>query len=159
MNTPNFNYERTNTSSYLPTVSDLYKFLVKVNNLFPTHLSNKTNLNDFAIKLYNKTTLCVALSKNNEILSLVAGYTENLVNNMAYISVVATLPQACGQELATKQIQNFFKICKSKKIPAVHLYTSPNNFKAINLYKKLGFIKLEAENETRPLDLHLIRYI
>lgn len=133
-------------------------FLIKVDKSFPVPLSNKQNLKDFAIKLNEKATICIK-EENGEILSMVAGYTESLENNIAYISVVATLENARGKGYAKALVKDFINICKKKRIKAVHLYTVATNLSAVKMYKSIGFGKFILENEPRKNDLHLIYYI
>lgn len=133
-------------------------FLIKVDKSFPVPLSKKQNLSEFAIKLNEKATLCIK-EKDGEIVSMVAGYTENLADNIAYISVVATLESERGKGYSKSLVKDFIEICKQKKIDAVHLYTVATNISAVNLYKNLGFVEYIMENEPRPDDLHLIYYV
>lgn len=134
------------------------EFLIKVDKSFPVPLSKKQNLSEFAIKLNEKATLCIK-ENDGEIVSMVAGYTENLIGNIAYISVVATLEGERGKGYSKSLVKDFIEICRQKKIDAVHLYTVATNISAVNLYKKLGFVEYIMENEPRPDDLHLIYYI
>lgn len=55
--------------------------------LFPIALSEKCDLCKFARKLYDKATLCV-MWQGEEIIALLAGYTDNVENNLGYISIV-----------------------------------------------------------------------
>lgn len=130
----------------------------KVDQDFPEPLSHKQDLAAYAIKLYEKATIC-AVCENGEIISLVAGYTDNLTNAMAYIAVAATLPQARGRGIAAGLVRQFLSICENKKIRAVHLYAVPSNTSAMKMYQKLGFQPLKLENEQRPDDAHLVCYL
>ena len=130
-------------------------FLEKVDNNFPVSLSRKVNLSEYAKKLYNDATICVEYDKN-VIVAMVAGYTDNLVDNIAYISIVATCEDARGKGLAPKLLDEFLNVCKEKNVDAVHLYTTENNVLAKKLYYKFGFKKYFTKNESRPNDLHLI---
>ena len=134
------------------------EFLSSVDVLFPTPLSNKQNLTQFASKLVEKATIC-SVCENEKIVSMVAGYTENLSNNMAYISIVASHPTAQGNGYAKSLVNDFIQICKEKSINAVHLYTSKSNYVAIKMYENLGFVRWNLETEDRPEDLHLIYYM
>lgn len=134
------------------------EFLIEVDESFPVPLSKKQNLKEFSKKLYEKADVCVK-EENAKIVSMVAGYTENLENNIAYITIVATLENAKGKGYAKALIKEFIEICKVKKINAVHLYTVSTNVSAVKMYESLGFQKYIVENETRKDDLHLIYYI
>lgn len=136
-------------------VTSLEKFLYAVDNSFPVPLSEKQNLKDYAKKLFSSATICAEV-QNGEILSMVAGYTENLTDDIAYIAVVATLKAAQGRGLASKCVREFIEICKEKSIGAVHLYTDTSNETAKAMYQKIGFVNYTQENEPRPQDTHLI---
>jgi len=87
---------------------------------------------------------------------MVAGYTDNVINNIGYISLVATLPEARNQGLAQKLVAQFLEIAREKGLDAVHLYAVPSNKSAIRIYDNLGFVRYFCANEPRPDDLHLI---
>lgn len=141
-----------------PTEKELYEFLKDVDLSFPIPLSQKQDLLQFAKKLLTVATL-VTVYQDDELVSLVAGYTENVVNNMAYISVVATKEKARKQGYGKRTVKEFIAISKKKGLKAVHLYTVPSNLGAVNLYKNIGFTELFLENEPRKEDLHLVYYI
>ena len=139
-------------------VTQIKSFLTQVDHTFPTPLSQKQQLSTFAVKLYEKATLCTEVV-NNKIIAMVAGYTEEVIDNKAYISIVATLPEAKGNGLASKLVKEFISICKKKNLDAVHLYAVPTNRAAMHVYYKLGFIDWKLPDEPRPEDAHLIYYI
>lgn len=140
------------------TQLQLERFLREVDRDFPVPLSQKQDLSAFAQKLLEKATLC-EISRDGEIQSLVAGYTENLTAGKAYISLVATLAKARGNGFAPKLIRQFLQICREKQIPAVHLYTVAANTSAVKMYRKLGFEAYLMNDEPRPEDAHLIIYL
>ena len=133
-------------------------FLRAVDHTFPVPLSDKQELHGYAVKLCEKATLC---TKNDDkrIMAMVAGYTEDLVDDMAYISVVATLPEAQGKGIASELVRDFIRLCEEKHIVAVHLYAVPENVAAVRMYEKLGFVRYEKAGESRPDDVHFIYYI
>lgn len=137
---------------------ELFTFLNSIDGLFPVPLSNKVDLQQYAEKLLEKGQLCIE-RRNGEIVGLVAGYTENLTDNMAYISLVGTSEKAQNQGIATKLIKEFCDECRKKNIERVHLYTDIRNSNAIYLYEKIGFKKLIISNEPRKEDLHLVMEI
>lgn len=135
--------------------NDLINYLKKVDFSFPIPLSRKVDLDEYADKLLEKATLCCEY-KENELVGLVAGYTDNLVNNLAYIALVGVTENAQHQGIASGLVKEFCKVCNNKKIYKVHLYTDATNIKAIRMYKKLGFEEFLIENESRPQDIHFI---
>lgn len=81
------------------SVDQICTFLRKVDKMFPKALSEKTDPDEYALKLYKNATLCT-VEDDGEIVSMVAGYTENTVGAAAYISMAATLPQYRGEGLS-----------------------------------------------------------
>lgn len=132
-------------------------FLNEVDGSFPVPLSDKQNLATYAEKLITHATLCCEIV-DGKILSMVAGYTKNIPDNMAYVAVVATVPEKKGHGYAKKLVNEFLSICKENDISAAHLYTHKTNKIAIKMYKKIGFIDYKVINEPRPDDVHLIYY-
>ena len=135
----------------------LLEYLQKMDCCFPVHLSSKVSLDLYAEKLLQYATICAEFD-GDEIIGAVIGYTEQLPERIAYISLVGCLPNCQNRGFAKKLLFQFFEVCRSKKIPAVHLYTDSTNYKAIKLYSSLGFEKYIVNNETRPDDVHLIYY-
>ena len=133
----------------------LREFLYAVDQSFPVPLSAKQNLDAFAEKLILYATLCCEV-ENDRIVSMVAGYTDNVVKNMGYISVVATRTGYHRKGYASKLVQQFISISEHKDLSAVHLYAVSSNDAAIRMYEKLGFEKWVVEGEARPEDTHLI---
>lgn len=133
-------------------------FLEKVDKTFPVPLSKKQNIETYASKLHDKSTIC-AVFENHEIVSMIAGYIENVIDDMAYISIVATLPEYYGMGYAHKLVEEFIDSCKKRKLRAVHLYAVASNIAAMKLYKKIGFVEYMIQNEVRPNDVHLIFYL
>lgn len=142
----------------MPDVKMLERFLRQVDRSFPVPLSRKQELGAYARKLCEKATLC-ACCEGDEIISLVAGYTDDLPEDKAYMAVAATLPHARGRGLARKLVQEFIAICREKRIRAVHLYAVPSNAPAMKLYRSLGFRDYVIPDEPRPEDAHLILYM
>ena len=141
-----------------PRYEEIFDFLKAVDTAFPVPLSEKQSLEALAHKFCEKATVCYE-KRQGKIVCLVAGYTKEITDNMAYISVVATLPDVRGKGYAQRLVRQFLEICEGENIAAVHLYTDKSNAAAIALYKKLGFVFYTADNEPRPEDVHLIYYI
>lgn len=115
------------------------RFLRRVDAAFPIPLSHKQDLRQYSQKLCEKATLCAEV-ENESILAMVAGYTENVTDDMAYISLVATVKEARGRGLASKLVREFMAIAKERGLAAVHLYAVRSNAPAMQMYTKLGFV-------------------
>lgn len=139
-------------------INDIEEFLWKVNLDFPIPLDKKVDLSKYSVKLYNNATIKVEF-KDNKICGMVAGYTENLEDNISYISIVAVDKENRGYGIASKLVELFLEDCKNKNIRAVHLYTHKTNIGAIKIYKKIGFREISNFDDIRNDDIHLIKYL
>lgn len=135
--------------------TDVEKFLHAVDRNFPIPLSSKQNIKQFAAKLCEKGTLCTVY-ESGEIVAMTAGYTKDIIDNQAYISIVATKTEFQGKGYATKLIKEFIDISRETGLSSIHLYTARQNLNAINLYKRIGFREWSILEEPRPDDMHLI---
>ena len=139
------------------TVAALERFLREVDHTFPVPISEKQDLGDYARKLCDRATLCVETDADGErIVALVAGYTENVIDGRAYISLVATVPDAQGRGLGSRLVREFISVAAARGLDAVHLYAVPTNTPALSMYKRLGFEFWILPDEPRPDDIHLI---
>lgn len=132
----------------------IYKILKEVNYDFPVALSDKVDLMEYTIKLYERANLKVKLV-DDEIIGMVAGYIDNCVDKISYISLVAVRKEYRNQKIAKSLIKEFINECMIKKIDMIHLYTDKKNLGAIHLYQSLYFNKYEISNEPSPNDIHL----
>lgn len=140
------------------SIKQIEDFLFAIDQSFPVSLSKKQDLCAFARKLHEKATICARLD-GNKIVTALFGYTDNVTDNIAYMSVLASLPEARGKGYAQAVIHEFLDIAAKKGLSAAHLYTDRSNIAAIGLYEKLGFVPYLIPDEPRPNDLHLIYYI
>ena len=131
------------------------EFLRAVDKSFPVALSEKQDLHEFSKKLHTRATVC-AEENGGKILSMVCGYTDNVIENRGYISVVATRKEAEGRGYAKKLVGEFLEIAREKGLSAVHVYAAPENTRAVGMYKSMGFSEWKPKNEPRPGDMHLI---
>lgn len=132
----------------------LSSFLKRINYDFPIPLDKKVNIDEYVKKILKGTIKVYKC--NNKILGLVAGYTENIINNSAYISIVAVDKEFRGQGIANLLIKEFINDCIMKNIESINLYTHSTNINAIKMYKRLGFEENKVQNKDRRDDIHLV---
>ncbi len=137
----------------------LRDFLYIVDKNFPVPLSEKVDLDEYAQKLTDKADLIADVSDNGVIQALLAGYINSVDEGMAYIAIVATLPEMRGQGRAEKLVRKFINKCREQNIKGIHLYAVESNAPAVRLYEKLGFEVYKIEDEPRPNDLHLVLWL
>lgn len=137
---------------------ELYKFLKKVERLFPVPLSEREQLIMLASKFEKYGTVSY-VRENGKIIAICAGYTNDQVQRLGYISVVASLPEYTNKGYGKVAVQGFIEKAKNAGMKAIHLYADKENEAALNMYGKLGFVDWIIPDERRPEDKHLIRWI
>lgn len=137
---------------------ELYKFLKKVERLFPVPLSEREQLIMLASKFEKYGTVSY-VRENDKIIAICAGYTNDQVQRLGYISVVASLPEYTNKGYGKVAVQGFIEKAKNAGMKAIHLYADKENKAALNMYGKLGFVDWIIPDELRPEDKHLIRWI
>ena len=137
---------------------ELYKFLKKVERLFPVPLSEREQLIMLASKFEKYGTVSY-VRENGKIIAICAGYTNDQVQRLGYISVVASLPEYTNKGYGKVAVQGFIEKAKNAGMKAIHLYADKENKAALNMYGKLGFVDWIIPDELRPEDKHLIRWI
>lgn len=138
------------------TVDELYSFLIKVDNLFPIRLSEKTDLMTLAEKYYNFGECIGVCDDNDEILALAAGYINDESGLCAYISVLAVKPEFQGFGFSKKLLSGFIHLVVDRGFRIVSVHTHKTNFKAYKVYYDLGF-RVSDENKERKDDYYLIK--
>lgn len=137
----------------------LYDFICQVAYDFPTPLSQKTDLHLFAEKLCLRADM-VCATEGEELVGIIAGYLSNSISDIGYASILVVRREYRGLGIGKKLMQEFLAAAeKSENLKAVDLYAQNENTAAINCYVALGFQKYCLQNEPRPDDLHLIKYL
>lgn len=138
---------------------EILEFLQAVNFDFPVPLEKKVDLTEYAQKIKEKATLFAIKEEMSSIRGLIAGYTNNIESNLAYIALLAVRSNERGKGLSKILLKKFLEDCQEKGIQRVHLYTTKNNVVAQNLYKRFGFVPYVLNDEMRKEDVHLICHI
>ena len=99
------------------------------------------------------------VKEGDKIISLCAGYANDNLTRLAYISVVASLPEYAGKGYGKVAVRDFITKAINNGMKAIHLYAVKDNTPAIRMYENLGFIDYIVEDEPRPEDRHLILYL
>ena len=139
-------------------VTPILRFLIKVDHLFPVPLSEKKRLSELAGVFMVYGTMGM-VKEGDKIISLCAGYANDNLTRLAYISVVASLPEYAGKGYGKVAVRDFITKALNNGMKAIHLYAVKDNAPAIRMYESLGFIDYIVEDEPRPEDRHLILYL
>ena len=137
---------------------ELYEFLVKTDQLFPTPISQKTDLCAYAEKLHERADI-VSCIDNDRLCGVAAGYITNSVSDMAYISMVAVLPGLQGRGIGAEMVRAFISRAEKAGKKGVHLYAVYSNMPAMRMYRKIGFEEYVIENEPLPDNAHLVYWM
>lgn len=132
------------------TQKDILEHLKDCDKDFVPPLSNRVNLSDYAAKLVQKAERFEAWSMD-KLVALVAVYANNLTERTAFITNVSVIPAHTGKGLAGKLLRSSFIQLKALTFRKVLLEVSPSNEKAMNLYKKTGFLFLEKKDENNHI--------
>lgn len=136
---------------------DYIRFLKNVDKDFPIPLSKKIKIDEYAEKLISTANVIVE-KDNGKIIGMVAGYIDNSIEEISYISIVAVQKEYRGKSIAKKLLQKYIDECKEKNLKGIHLYTHKTNITALTMYKNFGFISKENVKEERTEDVHLFLY-
>lgn len=137
-----------------PNRLELIAFLHSIDQLFPIPLSHKVSIDEYADKLLKYATL-VSCYSNGSLVGLAAGYTKNLpAEGLAYLSIVGVSESRQKKGLGKALVEKFVAIAKDSGVNGVHLYTDPSNYKAIAMYRHLGFCRVFCDKDPRKNDVH-----
>ncbi len=140
------------------SLQQLYDFVEKIDKHLPVTLSERVDLKEYVKKIYNYGHIKVVMV-NGAIVSLIAGYTENLPDDMSYLTLIGTLPEHSGHGYAKKVMAAYEEDCKELGIKGIHLHTAVNNIPARQLYKEMGYVDYKVENEPWPKSCHLAKWL
>ena len=114
------------------------------------HKKKKIDLIKYLKKL-SKNELLFGIFNNDEH---VANFKFQVVKNKVYIGFL-TLNKYQGKGIFRKSFRNILKLFKLHypKFDKLYLGVDKNNFRAISLYKRLGFKKLENTSRTMFLKI------
>ncbi len=96
------------------------------------------------ILLENIFSYKVVLEVNNKVAGFLFG---EIIYEQANILLVAISKEFQGKGYGTYLVNHFLDICKEKDVKRVFLEVSDKNKKAINLYKKAGFKKIDLRQK------------
>ena len=98
-------------------------------------------------KKISEHAIMAAAIVNNETVGFAAYYRNDAATKTAYISVVVIDPEYRGMGLGTEIIKNVIDDCDKNGYERIRLEVDKNNQKAIRLYQKFGFKKVEEKSE------------
>lgn len=111
----------------------------------------------YADQLATFCTIAYDIDERYQIKGLVAGYTQNLKRpGFALIAEVYVNREYRREGLGEKLMKRFINHCKTIGMKGVWLHIYEDNYSAMRLYQKLGFVLDESTNENGLLEMILV---
>ena len=136
-------------------ITKFLDFLQRVDNDFPTPLSARVNLEEYARKLTDHGFVSVTI-KQGVIVGMVAMYCNDTENSYAYIPLVAVDSQYRGQKISKSLMDCAIAYARLNGFKTLGLHTE--NPVALRLYESLGFVVIE-DGHRKYLELDLLKPI
>lgn len=115
----------------------LTAYLQLVDKDFEISLSSKIALSEYASKILQFGHIFVITTENDEILSCIGFYCNDMTSKIAYLSFLSTIKQASGKGYARILVKNAITFSKDNDMQKI--YCDSINPIAIQIYKSIGF--------------------
>ena len=122
---------------------EIARHLALCDDSFEPALSSRVNLRAYAMKIESKAERFEAWS-GNALAGLVAVYLER-ERSRAYVTNVSVLPALGGQGIASALMRRCILHAHVAEVAQVALEVGVHNLPAIELYKRLGFIRASTD--------------
>lgn len=123
---------------------DIYLHLKGCDKQFSPPLSPRINILEYAEKIYNKADRFEAWL-DKKLAGLVASYHDKETAT-GFVTNVSVDEHLARQGISQKLLENCIKRYQLCQCNAISLEVNHANIKAINLYKKLGFLEYKNSN-------------
>ncbi len=127
---------------------DISEHLKKCSDSFIPALSTRINIDEYSIKLFEKSIRFEAWYKN-ELVGLIAAYLNEDICQV-FISNVSVLKDFEGKGIGVNLLKMSLVFFKNKSISIIKLEVNNNNLRAIKLYEKFSF-KTESMNDNTTI--------
>ena len=136
------------------TQKEIEWHLMECNNDFIPPLEHRTNIKEYAQKLYDKT-VTFELWINQKLIGLLAAYLNDQETFTGYISNVSLLRHFQGKGRAGRLLDMCIKYAMANNFKTIFLEVSQNKERAIHLYEKFGFRTFENRNDMFLMKLEI----
>ena len=126
--------------------NDIHAHLIDCVNLFIPPLNLKTDIENYAEKIYEKADKFEAWN-DDRLIGLIAIYCNNFEDREAYITNVSVVEAFSDMGIASKLLSTCIKHVEGINFKRIALKVNKNNKKARSLYKKFGFVEVGSEDE------------
>jgi ribosomal protein S18 acetylase RimI-like enzyme len=118
-------------------ISEIKEFLAEVDNEFDQPLSSRINLDEYVTKLIRFGKIIIARDEKGYA-GIVAFYSNDIVSQIGFITVVVVKPVYRGQGIGTRLVLSAIEVIRKSGMKRVRLETSARN-SLVRLYERLGF--------------------
>jgi ribosomal protein S18 acetylase RimI-like enzyme len=132
--------------------TEIEKHLRHCDAEFVAALSDKVSIGSYARKIFERSVRFEAWA-DGELIGLVAAYCNEPRHETAFITNVSVLPGWTSRGSASVLMSNCIEHARSSGFRRVALEVSVENSRALNLYKKFGFVAGDASGAVVPMEL------
>ena len=119
---------------------EIYKVLLSCkNDFFSLQMHDEKKLREFADK-YSQNAIVFVAEENKDVLGFIAFYANDLASHCAFISSIVIRGQYQGRGIGSQLLDEVEEYAKMKEMITVVLEVDKINMKAINLYRKKGYV-------------------
>jgi ribosomal protein S18 acetylase RimI-like enzyme len=126
---------------------EIREIIEQFNNVFKPSLSERiSSLNAYADKLH-ENSIFISVKKQDEVVGFASFYANDIANCMAYLTQLAVLSEFQKKKLGKLLLDSCIKISLQNGMTKMKLEVYNDNSRAIDFYKKSGFVFLEDSSE------------
>lgn len=136
------------------TVREIYNYLSENDLIFISPLSERLDIKNFAVKL-NKFAVHFCARQNNELVGFSAGYFNNMVTRIGFISTFSVVRELQGKGEAKRLLNLIIEYGIIKEFKQIRLQVYISNPTAIKLYSESGFREISRTINQSEMALNL----
>ncbi|MBI5134905.1 GNAT family N-acetyltransferase [Candidatus Uhrbacteria bacterium] len=134
--------------------STIFDHLKECNDDFVPPLYQRVHLGRYANKIHRNSVTFEAWAKNR-LVGLLAAYFNDSEDQIGFITSVSVTADYSGQGIASKLANSCITHAKQIHFKKLRLEVHKNNFTAIHLYRKVGFVELETKYDSLFMELDI----
>lgn len=123
--------------------------ITECDSSFSKHILERDDCSEFINKLIKNATFVIAFdSTNSKLVGYSATYMNDVVNCVAYISLICVIPEMQGKHIGVRLLDKICELAKKKGMHSIRLSVDYNNNKALSVYQKYGFSFEETNHKS-----------
>lgn len=135
---------------------DIHNHLEECKNLFEPPLDKRIDLHFYSKKLVDNAYTFEAWD-GYTLIGLVACYLNNDEAKEGFITNVSVIEKYHGQKISKSLVNQNITLAKKLGFKRIKLEVNKSNKKAINLYSRLGFYKINSfDNELVSANIYML---